>query len=225
MRQHTCSHHSHHHVHSHDLEREVGLYGIATIATLTVLIAQFAAAYWYGNIALMGDTIHVASDLSVHVSSLVIAVILLRGLVFSYSEDDLRRGFAWFGIALLIFGAFHTGYEAYTHFLDPKDSANWIVFSIAFAGGVGNLIVHTMLHRVPVNLRTITHQILHAHVFADLLMSIAVVVSVYIRIMYADEWSWSIYADPVAASVVALYMAGLAIWLSVKVSRGDYVHH
>jgi Co/Zn/Cd efflux system component len=216
---HSCHNHFHS-FHVENLSKERRLYTIATIVTSIVLVAQWYFATLFGNIALLGDTIHVGSDLITHLGSLTV-VILLSLHFGKFDDKKLRHLFGWFGIALLAFGVIHTGKDILEHFQNPRNTANWVVFSVAVLGGIGNVIVHIMLHRVPANLRTITHEILSAHVFADLLMSTAVAVSVFLRIVYANDWNGFIYTDPVAASIVALYMAYLVIILSYKLTKDE----
>jgi Co/Zn/Cd efflux system component len=218
----TCNHSHRHH---HDTKEEVVLYSIATIVTGIVLVAQYYVATLYGNIALLGDTIHVASDLLTHIGSLFVASVVLFATLSTRREFVARAIFAWAGILLLLFGVLHITHEAYARFLEPTDSANWIVFFIALIGGLGNMVVHIMLHRVPGELRTITHEILSSHVKADLLMSIAVAVSVLVRLWFGDLWAGFTYSDPVTALLVAVYMLYLVITLSIKLFRGDINHH
>lgn len=210
-----CDEHQHHSSRKNDVA-EARRYGKAFAITLMVLVGQIAVVLYSKSLTLLADSVHVGSDLTVILGSLLV-VLFVQKLSLS-SEERVRRWFGYIGITLLVFGAFYVLTEAYERLSNPTFDPNIWVVIIAIIGGLGNLWVHMMLHKVPKEEHNHTHNVLSAHVLSDLMLSIVVVIAWTLTLVF--DW---VMADPILSVAVAGYMFFLSGRLFEKIQSGQTI--
>jgi len=173
-------------------------YWIALYVTITVLFGEILGGIISGSLALLSDAIHVAVDSKYIIVSLIVVYLSKHA---KNKESLYRKTGAYIGLALLIIGGLLILKESYERFYNPRDITGGLMFTVAFAGLLGNLFVFWLLESVPKAARNITHKFFNAHVLSDLLMSVAVVFSAIV--ILATEWQ---IMDPITSTAVAVYM-------------------
>lgn len=200
------------HQHLHDL-REVSRRRLAVALALTVAIiaVEIIGALVSGSLALFADAGHAFTD------SAAIGIALLANWV-ARKPASIRRTFgferaevlaaAFNAVALWVVAAW-IGWEAVQRFIDgargdPVEiEAGWVlaVGGIALAANV----VAAMLLR-PASGRSLNMEAAFRHVLADLLVSVAVIVSA--AVILATGWWW---VDP-ALSVLIAVVVVISSW-------------
>lgn len=177
---------------------EARRYWIALFVTIIVLFAEILGGIVSGSLALLSDAVHVAVDSKYIIVSLIVVYLSKRA---TRNETKYRKIGAYIGLALLIAGGLWILKESYGRFFTPRDITGNIMFTIAFAGLLGNLFVLWLLRSVPKEDHNITHKFFDAHVWSDFLMSAAVVVSA--TVIWTTQWK---IVDPITSTSVAVYM-------------------
>jgi len=173
-------------------------YWIALAVTVTVLLGEILGGIFSDSLALLSDAVHVAVDSKYIIVSLIVVYLSKQ---VKHKENMYRKIGAYIGLILLIVGGLLILSESYERFSSPRDIAGWLMFTVAFAGLLGNLFVLWLLKSVPKEDQNITHKFFNAHVLSDFLMSVAVVFSA--TVIWTTGWR---IMDPVTSTAVAVYM-------------------
>lgn len=195
-------------------------YFLALKITGLVLVFQFLVAVFSGNLALFSDTIHVASDF-INTSGALFSSVICFYVAGSDEWDSLfKKRFAYFGLVLLFLGSLYVFYEAYDRYLHPVDILARPVVVMAALGALGNFLVHRILHSLPEEAHDDVHHVFEAHVWSDLLLSCAVILSALL------VWLTGRYCfDLLFSAAIACYMMYLSVSLFVKLKNNSFHHH
>lgn len=205
-----CEHH--HSSPARNVKAEAARYAKGSLITLGVLVGQIGVILYSPMLTLKADSVHVGSDLTVMVGSLVVTLLILSN--FKINNDKLRKRFAYVGITLLIVGAFYVLTEAHDKMINPEYNPSIWIPVVAALGGLGNLWVHKILGGAPEQEHNHTHNVLSAHVLSDIFLSAVVVVAW--GLMFAFGW---VKADPLLSAAVACYMLFLSGRLFEKIKN------
>lgn len=189
--------------HKHDIPTETNERYLrwALGLTTTFLIAEVAAGFVFGSLALLSDAAHMFTD----AAALAIALAAVR---VSRRVADLQRtyGYHRFEVlaaafnALLLFGvAIYILYEAYTRFKQPVEIQTGGVLIVAFLGLIINLISMRLLSSGKDESLNVKGAYLE--VWSDMLGSLAVIVGA--AIIRFTGWGW---VDTVLAVAIGLWV-------------------
>lgn len=195
--------HGHGHGHGHGVRSATAAHrgrlavvlGIATV----VLVLQVAGGIAAGSLALISDSLHVATDITGVLLALTASYFAARPAsperTFGHYRLEILaavlNAVLLFAIAIWVFA------EAYTRFRDPPEVAGGLVLGVALAGLVGNAISLLLLHRGQAESLNVRGAYLE--VLGDLLGSAAVIVAA--AVIWLTGWH---VVDPIASVVVAL---------------------
>lgn len=198
--------------------REAEIMGKAMLITGVIFATQAVILkYFIPSLALEGDTFHTASDFLINIGSFVIAFIAINEE--TKGTKAIRRWFAYFGIAVLIYGIIEVCIGAYTRLSAPVVIQSGWLMVVGLVGGLGNFWVHKILDSVPSHHQTDNHKALNTHVVSDMLLSVVVVLSGLITL--ATGWH---NADPALSFLSALVMIVLTWKLFQGVRSGACAH-
>jgi cobalt-zinc-cadmium efflux system protein len=205
---HSHDHHDHGHAHAHTTnERRVG---IAALLTGGFMLAEVAGGLISGSLALLADAGHMLTDFA----SLALAWL---GFRLARRPADWRRtyGFDRFsvlvafvnGLALFVI-AFWIGLEAWHRLAEPVAVLGGVMFLVALAGLVVNIIAFLLLsggEAQNLNVRAAA-----LHVAGDLFGSVAALAAAVVIML--TGWT---PVDPILSVAVALIILRSA-WLVVR---------
>jgi cobalt-zinc-cadmium efflux system protein len=205
---HSHDHHDHGHAHAHTAnERRVG---IAALLTGGFMLAEVAGGLISGSLALLADAGHMLTDFA----SLALAWL---GFRLARRPADWRRtyGFDRFSVlvafvnGLALFAiAFWIGLEAWHRLAEPVAVLGGVMFLVALAGLVVNIIAFLLLsggEAQNLNVRAAA-----LHVAGDLLGSVAALAAAIVIML--TGWT---PIDPILSVAVALIILRSA-WLVVR---------
>ena len=191
----------HHHAHSH----EVGTVGrerkllIAVVLTAGMMLVEVAGGWWSGSLALLADAGHMLVDCAALILALIAARMALRPAdarrTYGYGRMEVLAGFVNALTQFVLVG--FIAYEAIERLFKPVEIVTGVMFGVAVAGLLINLVVLRSLQghsHDDVNIGAAT-----LHVLGDLLGSAgAIVAALLVRWM---GWNW---ADPLLSLLVSL---------------------
>ncbi len=205
------SHEAHFHAHAHDHHHDAApaLRGrkllFAFVLTTAMMVIEVIGGLWSGSLALLADAGHMMVD----ALALLLAVV---AVAMAARPADARRSYGYGRIEVLV--GFVNAlsqfvlvgwivYEAITRLIHPAQILSGVMFFVAIAGLLVNMLVLRTLHghaHDDVNLAGAS-----LHVLGDLLGSLAAVVAALLIRWFG--WQW---ADPVLSMLVALLILSSA---------------
>ena len=233
--EHTCNH-------SHASYR-LGAYKQAVLIACIGLAAQVVLVMMSGSLALLSDTIHLASDSIFLIGSLLV---VWRASLMTQEEGALwRTKAAYVGILLLVVGAYGVNSEAGARAINPVSVANGWVLAGGLIGLVANLFMLRVLHaedkdtqtfvrhegfsknvillqRVPSQKQQGRHahdHVVSAHVFFDFAFSVVVTISAILSLVFGMQ-----SIDTVIAKYLSFFMFLLAGYLLCQTNNGGHEH-
>lgn len=204
--------HSHaHHDHTHDHAHEAGVGGrerkllFAFVLTAGMMLVEAAGGWWSGSLALLADAGHMLVDAAALLLALFAARMARRPAdarrTYGYGRMEVLAGFVNALTQFVLVGLI--AYEAIDRFFKPVEILSGVMFCVAVAGLLVNLIVLRSLHdhaHDDVNIGAAS-----LHVLGDLLGSVgAVLASLAVRWL---GWNW---ADPALSLLVSLLILNSA---------------
>ncbi|MFA6229462.1 MAG: cation diffusion facilitator family transporter [Rhodanobacter sp.] len=197
------SHGAHSHSHSHSHDAAPSLRGrkllFAFVLTTVMMVIEVIGGFWSGSLALLADAGHMMVD----ALALLLAVV---AVAMAARPADARRSYGYGRIEVLV--GFVNAlsqfvlvgwivYEAIIRLLHPAEILSGVMFFVAVAGLLVNVLVLRTLHghaHDDVNLAGAS-----LHVLGDLLGSLAAVVAALLI-----RWFGWLWADPLLSILVAL---------------------
>ena len=200
--------HSHSHADGYSSQRRIG---IAALITFMFMFAEIAGGLISGSLALLADAAHMLTD----AGSLALAFV---GYMLARKPADLNRtfGFSRFkvlaaftnGLLLLALGGWIVA-EAAHRMISPEPVLSGIMFWVAVAGLIINIVMFSMLHsghdHNDVNMSGAV-----AHVLGDLMGSVAAIVAAIV--IWLTGWTM---IDP----ILSVLVAGLLFWSAIPIIR------
>lgn len=181
---------------------EMKLYGRVFALAIFVGILEICGGYWSGSLALYADAFHALLDGGA--GALAVFIAWLAQSRAGAGEERIRRLGAYGQGTLLAIAALWVGHEAYERWQAPCSVRGGLMMTIAAAGGLGNLLQHTLLERG--RRKNQTHTNLHRHVMSDLVLSGCIVLGA--TAIGITGWS---RIDPVLSIVAAIYIGFQAV--------------
>jgi cobalt-zinc-cadmium efflux system protein len=197
------AHEAHSHTHSHRHDAAPSLRGrkllFAFVLTTVMMVTEVIGGLWSGSLALLADAGHMMVD----ALALLLAVV---AVAMAARPADARRSYGYGRIEVLV--GFVNAlsqfvlvawivYEAVARLLHPEEILSGVMFFVAIAGLLVNMLVLRTLHghaHDDVNLAGAS-----LHVLGDLLGSLAAVVAALLI-----RWFGWLWADPLLSLLVAL---------------------
>ena len=207
-------HHDHDHGthghHSHDL-RDTSRRGliIALALITTYMIAEVVGGLLSGSLALLADAGHMLTDAAAIVMALVAMWIAERPAsverTFGYHRTEILAALAntfslWIIASWVVLEAYHRAFVEVPHI------EGWPVLIVGTGGLLVNLAVAWMLHRSSEHSLNVEGAL--QHVLADLLGSVAVIISAALILTLEGTVSNIFIVDPILSVVIAL----LIVW-------------
>lgn len=193
-----ADHHHHDHAHAHADGRE-GRLLLSFVLTMGMLLLEAAGGWWSGSLALLADAAHMLVDALALLLAFV-AVWMARKPAdarrsYGYARAEVLAGFvnALLQLVLTVFIVV----EAVQRLRDPQPILSGVMFWVALAGLLINLVVLRVLHHHDPD--DINMGAASLHVLGDLLGSVAAVVAALLV-----GWLGWLRADPVLSILVAL---------------------
>jgi cobalt-zinc-cadmium efflux system protein len=206
--------HDHPHVHDHSDARSgrSGKLLLALLLTTLMMVAEVVGGAYSGSLALLADAGHMMVD----ALALLLAVV---GARMALRPADARRSYGYGRMEVLV--GFVNAlsqfvlvgwiiYEAVGRLLHPGQILSGVMFVVAIAGLLVNMLVLRTLHghaHDDVNLAGAS-----LHVLGDLLGSLAAVLAAL-----SIRWFGWLWADPVLSLLVSLLILGNA-WRLLRMS-------
>jgi len=197
---HACEHHEQHeHAHAGGAAGSERKLLVAFVLTAGMMIAEATGGLWSGSLALLADAGHMLVDALALLLALLAARLALRPAdarrTYGYGRMEVLAGFVNALTQFVLVG--FIAYEAIDRLFKPVEILSGVMFCVALAGLVVNLVVLRSLHghaHDDVNLGAAS-----LHVLGDLMGSVgAVLAALAVRWM---AWNW---ADPVLSLLVSL---------------------
>jgi cobalt-zinc-cadmium efflux system protein len=204
--------HSHGEGHSHSHGHHAGSSGVlgsAMIATLALVVVEFAAGTLGHSIALVSDGVHNLTD----VPTILISWIAARWAgraptpdkTFGYQRSGILAAFV--NAILLVLVALYILFESYERLMRPVSVRTglmiWVaVFALLINGGITLGLVRG---RKDLNLRSIL-----IHNFGDALSNVAIIAGAL-----AIRWTGVTWVDPVIGIAIGL----MVLWSAVGILR------
>lgn len=228
--------------HSHASYR-LGAYKQAVLIGSLALALQVLLVVMSGSLALLSDTVHLASDNIFLIGSLL--VIWRASSVTHEKGAQWRTKAAYVGILLLVVGAYGVNSEADVRTINPVSVANGWVLAGGIIGLIANLFMLRVLHaeekdtqtfvrhegfsknvvllqRVPSQKNPSRHahdNVVSAHVFFDFAFSAVVTLSAILSLVFGME-----SIDTVIAKYLSFFMFLLAGYLLCQTNNGGHEH-
>lgn len=230
--EHVCEHN--HAAQSLDTYKRVVWIGSIALFIQVILVVMS------GSVALLSDTIHLASDTLFFIGSLV--VVWKASTMTNKKGSWWRTIAAYTGIALLVCGAYEVNEEASRHLAHHVSVANGWMLAGGVIGFTANALMYRTLHAPPPSQFKILarvgpvrwdreiqpspqcHHHVHdhvvsAHVLTDLGGSVLVIISAGLSLVH-DVGS----IDAYLAKGLAIFMVGLSVYLLAKTMNGESIH-
>ena len=201
-------HHHHHHphpgrvtdsTHQHDHATPVRRLWAALAVTAVFLVVEVVGGLFANSLALLADAGHMLTDVAALALSLFVAWFSRQPSspqkTYGYLRWEVLAAFLNGATLLLISG--WIVWEAVLRLRNPEPVASGLMFIVAVAGLVVNIIAARMLHssgESSLNVRAA-----YLHVLSDLLGSVGTVAAAVIV-----RWTGWLAADPVASLLMAL---------------------
>ena len=199
-----------HHGHSHDF-RDASRRGLVVALALitTYMIAEIVGGLLSGSLALLADAGHMLTDAAAIVMALVAMWIAERPAsverTFGYHRTEILAALAntfslWIIAVWVILEAYHRA------FVEVPHVEGWPVLIVGTGGLLINLAAAWILHRS--SRRSLNVEGALQHVLADLLGSVAVIISAVLILTLEGTVGNIFIVDPVLSVVIAL----LIVW-------------
>jgi cobalt-zinc-cadmium efflux system protein len=192
--------HGHSHAHVHKFENSKALL-LTVFFNLFITALEIAGGLLSGSLALISDALHNFSDSS----ALFISYFAIR---ISRRQADAQKTFGYQRIeilaanlnaSILFIISFFLFREAIGRFFNPQPVNTLLMFTVAIAGLLGNLISVIVLHnRVKENINIRSAYI---HLFSDTISSVAVIAGGLVMYFFKIYW-----LDPVLTLGIGLYV-------------------
>ena len=210
MHLHAHGHHHgrHGHSHSHDAGSS-GVLGGAMIATLVLVIVEFAAGTLGHSIALVSDGVHNLTDVPTILISWIAARLSVRPptpeKTYGYQRSGILAAFV--NAILLVLVAIYIIFESYERLLRPVGVRTGLMIWVAVLALIvnGGITLGLVRGRKDLNLRSIL-----IHNFGDALSNVAIIIGAL-----AIRWSGTIWVDPVIGIAIGL----MVLWSAVGILR------
>lgn len=197
--------HEHSHGHASDRTLRGRKLTLAFVLTTAMMVVEVIGGFWSGSLALLADAGHMMVDALALLLAVIAAAMAARPAdarrSYGYGRIEVLVGFVNALSQLVLVG--WIVYEAITRLLQPAEILSGVMFFVAIAGLLVNMLVLRTLHghaHDDVNLAGAS-----LHVLGDLLGSLAAVVAALLIRWFG--WQW---ADPLLSMLVALLILGSA---------------
>jgi cobalt-zinc-cadmium efflux system protein len=210
-----------HHDHSHDFRdasRRSLLIALALITTY--MVAEVIGGLLSGSLALLADAGHMLTDAAAIVMALIAIWIAQRPAsverTFGYHRTEILAALAntfslWIIAAWIIFEAYHRA------FVEVPDINGWPVLIVGFGGLVINLAAAWILHSSSEHSVNVEGAL--QHVIADLLGSVAVVISAILILTLSGTVENISIVDPILSVIIALLIVWNTRHLIVRITN------
>jgi cobalt-zinc-cadmium efflux system protein len=194
--------HSHNHSHSHDhSDKTIPKLWFTLFLNLGITIAQLIGGVLSNSMALISDAVHNLSDTGSLGISLVARTYANKKasneMTFGYRRADIIGAFI--NLIILVAVSLFLIKEGVERFLNPQDVDGTIMFWVALAGLVGNVLSVVILHsdsKESLNIKSAT-----VHLFWDAMASLAVIIGGILIFLYNLT-----VVDPILTIAIALYI-------------------
>lgn len=180
---------------------------IALVISLGVTLLQFIGWLLSNSVALLSDTIHVLTDVTALLLTLIASKVALKShtpkLTYGYHRAEVLAALAN-GILLIIL-VFTVSFEVYDRFIEQEKIDSVILIWIAIIGLIANFIVFLIL-RGAKNIISIRSALMH--IFSDALSSLSIIIGGFI-IYYTNI----LIIDPLISIGISLLILRHAIIL------------
>lgn len=200
---HTHAHRGHTHAHDHELgSASTGILGAAVVATLLLVLTEFAAGYAGHSVALISDGMHNLTDVPTLVISWLATRWALRPPTHEKTYGYHRAGIlaAFINAMILTLAALFVIYESVARFRRPVEVQTglmlWVsLVALAINGGI-TLAVHR--GRNDLNTRAVW-----IHNLGDALSNVAIFVGALVI-----HWTGAGWVDP----LIGIGIGGMVLW-------------
>ena len=211
-----------HHDHSHDFRDASRRSLIIALVLITgYMIAEVIGGLLSGSLALLADAGHMLTDAAAIVMALVAMWIADRPAsverTFGYHRTEILAALAnafslWIIAAWIVFEAYHRAFVEVPH-ID-----GWPVLIVGAGGLLINLVAAWILHGSSEHSLNVEGAL--QHVIADLLGSVAVVISAILILTLEDRMGNNIFiVDPILSVVIALLILWNTRHLIVRITN------
>jgi cobalt-zinc-cadmium efflux system protein len=200
-------HHNHHHDHSHAVSRKLT---IATSANVLVVIAELAAGFYAGSLALVGDALHNLTDAVALIIALVAVRLARRAPTHAMSFGYQRAGIlaAFINAGMLVAFTLFIFREAFERLQSPHDVHTTAMLITAAIAMIVNGSTALSLHqesREDVNIRGAV-----VHMISDAVSSAGIIVAaLLIKATGRTEWD----------AAISIFIGVLILWSSYGVLK------
>lgn len=187
--------------HNHDRKGSNKRLLLVTLLNIFITLAEIIGGILTNSLALLSDAVHNLSD----TIAIFIAYIARRvsgksaneRKTFGYKRIEILAAF--FNAMVLIGISAYLIFEAVKRFSDPEPVKGLLMFIVAFAGLVFNLLAVLILHRDSASSLNIRSAYLH--LISDTLSSVAVVTGGILIYFFEIYW-----LDPIITILISLYI-------------------
>jgi cobalt-zinc-cadmium efflux system protein len=194
------------------MQQPKNLLKLSLVFTAAIAAVEFAGGFVSGSISLVGDAVHVVTDVIAIGLSLFAVTLASRShagrMTFGYHRAEVLAALAN-GLSLAILSTWIL-YEAFQRVLVPRNFDAPIMLTVAIVGLAGNLIVVFLLRGHAA--KSINIQSALVHVIYDTVSSVAVIITGVVAI-----FSGIAILDPLVAFVIA----GLIARSAYSIVRGS----
>lgn len=210
-----------HHDHSHDFRDASRRSLIIALALITTyMVAEVIGGLLSGSLALLADAGHMLTDAAAIVMALIAMWIAERPAsverTFGYHRTEILAALAntfslWIIASWIIFEAYHRA------FVEIPDIDGWPVLFVGMGGLLVNLVAAWILHRSSEHSVNVEGAL--QHVIADLLGSVAVVISAILILTLSGTVENISIVDPILSVVIALLILWNTRHLIVRITN------
>lgn len=194
--------HSHNHSHSHDhSDKTIPKLWFTLFLNLGITIAQLIGGVLSNSMALISDAVHNLSDTGSLGISLVARTYANKKankeMTFGYRRADIIGAFI--NLIILVAVSLFLIKEGVERFISPEEIDGSIMFWVALAGLVGNVLSVIILHsdsKESLNIKSAT-----IHLFWDAMASLAVIIGGVLILFYDLT-----IVDPILTIAIAFYI-------------------
>lgn len=193
---------------------EIKRYGVLFGIAAMILLSEIVGGIVSHSLALLADAGHVFVD----ICAILVSIIVSYRVKCGANETRTRQVGGYINLILLGGIATWVLVEAIKRFQEPKEVVSWVMFFIAVAGTIGNLVMREVMKRADED--NVTRESMRLHINSDLIQSVGVVVGG--SLIWITNW---ILIDPIFSMAIALWMGTLTWKLLKKLRSGKYDSH
>lgn len=206
---HAHSHHGYHsHAHDHGLAgSSTAILGLSVLATLTLVVAEFAAGYAGHSISLISDGIHNLTDVPTLVISWLATRWALRPPTSEKTYGYHRAGIlaAFVNAILLTLAACVLFYESVERLRHPVEVATTLMMWVSLLALAINGGITVALHR---GRRDLNMRAVWIHNLGDAISNVAIFAGAW-----AIRWTGATWVDP----VIGMAIGAMVFWSAMGI--------